>query len=146
MPYYPLHGDAGSGLRAAAERTGATENAVKLAWLLRRSSVVLPIPGTLSLEHLRDNLSALDLDVGDAAAWRVSVLPNGGQRPMQPNGSWLRLLPIGFVVHLLPNGFSCVSLVDDHSLDTRLGCGRKGPSSRPEHEPGGAGPTSRRVS
>jgi hypothetical protein len=34
VPYYPLRGDG--------------ENAVKLAWLLRRSPVVLPIPGTLS--------------------------------------------------------------------------------------------------
>jgi pyridoxine 4-dehydrogenase len=43
-----------------------TENAVKLAWLLRRSSIVLPIPGTLSLGHLRENLAALELDLGDA--------------------------------------------------------------------------------
>ena len=45
---------------------GVTENAVKLAWLLRRSPVVLPIPGTLSIEHLRENLAALELDLRDA--------------------------------------------------------------------------------
>jgi pyridoxine 4-dehydrogenase len=51
---------------AAARRLGVTEHAVKLAWLLRRSPVVLPIPGTLSIEHLRDNLAVLELDLGDA--------------------------------------------------------------------------------
>ena len=43
-----------------------TENAVKLARLLQRSPIVLPIPGTLSLVHLRENLAALELDLGEA--------------------------------------------------------------------------------
>jgi aryl-alcohol dehydrogenase-like predicted oxidoreductase len=66
VPYFPLRGDGGPGVAAAAERLGVTENTVKLAWLLRRSPVVLPIPGTLSIEHLRENLAALELDLGDA--------------------------------------------------------------------------------
>ena len=66
VPYYPLRGDGGRGVASAAERLGVTENAVKLAWLLQRSPVVLPIPGTLSIEHLRENLAALELDLGDA--------------------------------------------------------------------------------
>jgi pyridoxine 4-dehydrogenase len=66
VPYFPLRGDGGPGVAAAAERLGVTRNTVKLAWLLRRSPVVLPIPGTLSLEHLRDNLAALELELGDA--------------------------------------------------------------------------------
>jgi pyridoxine 4-dehydrogenase len=45
-----------------------TVNAIKLAWLLRRSPVVLPIPGTRSIEHLRENLAALEIDLGDVAA------------------------------------------------------------------------------
>jgi pyridoxine 4-dehydrogenase len=65
VPYYPLHGS-GPGVAAAAGRLGVTESAVKLAWLLRRSPVVVPIPGTLSIEHLRENLAALELDLGDA--------------------------------------------------------------------------------
>jgi pyridoxine 4-dehydrogenase len=65
VPYFPLHGS-GPGVAAAAERLGVTENAVKLAWLLQRSPVVAPIPGTLSVEHLRENLAALELDLGDA--------------------------------------------------------------------------------
>jgi aryl-alcohol dehydrogenase-like predicted oxidoreductase len=66
VPYYPLHGRGGPGVEAAAGRLGVTGNAVKLAWLLRRSPVVLPIPGTLSIEHLRENLAALDVDLGGA--------------------------------------------------------------------------------
>jgi pyridoxine 4-dehydrogenase len=61
VPYFPLRGRSGPGLADAARRLGVSENAVKLAWLLRRSPVVLPIPGTLSIEHLRENLAALDL-------------------------------------------------------------------------------------
>jgi pyridoxine 4-dehydrogenase len=66
VPYYPLRGDGGPGVAAVAERLGVTRNTVKLAWLLRRSPVVLPIPGTLSIEHLRENLAALELELGDA--------------------------------------------------------------------------------
>jgi len=66
VPYFPLRGDAGPDAGAVARRLGVTENAVKLAWLLHRSPVVLPIPGTLSIEHLRENLAALELDLGEA--------------------------------------------------------------------------------
>jgi pyridoxine 4-dehydrogenase len=66
VPYFPLRGAGGPGVAAAATRLGVTEHAVKLAWLLRRSPVVLPIPGTLSIDHLRDNLAALELDLGEA--------------------------------------------------------------------------------
>jgi aryl-alcohol dehydrogenase-like predicted oxidoreductase len=66
VPYFPLRGDGGPAVAVAAERLGASESAVKLAWLLRRSPVVLPIPGTLSIEHLRENLAALELDLGVA--------------------------------------------------------------------------------
>jgi aryl-alcohol dehydrogenase-like predicted oxidoreductase len=66
VPYFPLRGDGGPGVAAAAERLGVTENTVKLAWLLHRSPVVAPIPGTLSIEHLRENLAALEIELGDA--------------------------------------------------------------------------------
>jgi aryl-alcohol dehydrogenase-like predicted oxidoreductase len=49
---------------AAAARHGVPENAVKLAWLLRRSPVVPPIPGT-SIQHLREYLAALELEPDD---------------------------------------------------------------------------------
>jgi aryl-alcohol dehydrogenase-like predicted oxidoreductase len=66
VPYFPLRGDGGPDVAATAKRLGVAENAVKLAWLLRRSPVVLPIPGTLSIEHVRENLAALELDLGEA--------------------------------------------------------------------------------
>jgi pyridoxine 4-dehydrogenase len=66
VPYFPLRGDGGPDVAATAKRLAVAENAVKLAWLLRRSPVVLPIPGTLSIEHVRENLAALDLDLGEA--------------------------------------------------------------------------------
>jgi pyridoxine 4-dehydrogenase len=65
VPYYPLRGDGGPAVSAAAERLGVTENQIKLAWLLQRSPAVLPIPGTLAIGHLRENLAALNLDLGD---------------------------------------------------------------------------------
>jgi pyridoxine 4-dehydrogenase len=68
VPFFPLRGNM-PGVAAAAQRLGVTEKAVKLAWLLRRSPVVLPIPGTRSIAHLRENLAALELgDPGDIAA------------------------------------------------------------------------------
>jgi pyridoxine 4-dehydrogenase len=66
VSYFPLRGRGGPGVAAAARRLGVSENAVKLAWLLRRSPVVLPIPGTLSIDHLRENLATVELELGDA--------------------------------------------------------------------------------
>jgi len=51
VPYYPLH--------------GATSEQIALAWLLRRSPATLPIPGTLSLDHLRENLAAAEIELAD---------------------------------------------------------------------------------
>jgi aryl-alcohol dehydrogenase-like predicted oxidoreductase len=63
VPFFPLSGG-GPEVAAAAQRLGVPEHVVKLAWLLRRSPVILPIPGTLSIEHLRENLAAPELDPG----------------------------------------------------------------------------------
>ena len=70
IPWYPL----GSGdlakvdgkLKDAARHTGATPSQVALAWLLERSPVILPIPGTSSIAHFDENLGALDVDLADA--------------------------------------------------------------------------------
>ncbi len=64
VPYFPLRGG-GRAVEEVAARHGVTATAVKLAWLLRRSPAVLPIPGTLSIEHLRENLAALELELTD---------------------------------------------------------------------------------
>jgi len=65
VPYYPLGADAGRAARQAAKRHGATVPQVLLAWLLKRSPAMLPIPGTLSLAHLRENIGALSLELAD---------------------------------------------------------------------------------
>ncbi len=63
VPYFPLKDDAGRVLDEIAARHGATSAQVRLAWLLRRSPVMLPIPGSLSLEHVRENLAALQVEL-----------------------------------------------------------------------------------
>jgi pyridoxine 4-dehydrogenase len=63
VPYFPLRGVGGLAVDDAAERHGASEVQVALAWLLQRPALTLPIPGTLSLEHLRENLGALDIEL-----------------------------------------------------------------------------------
>ena len=57
VPYFPLGGVGGSALAEIAERRGATPAQIALAWLLARSPTMLPIPGTLSLDHLNENLA-----------------------------------------------------------------------------------------
>lgn len=66
VPFFPLRGDGGRLLAEIAERHNATPAQITLAWLLRRSPMMLPIPGTLSLEHLKQNLAALAIELADA--------------------------------------------------------------------------------
>ena len=66
VPFYPLRGhDEVAALSKVATRRGATAAQIALAWLLKRSPTMLPIPGTLSLEHLRENLGALEIELTD---------------------------------------------------------------------------------
>jgi pyridoxine 4-dehydrogenase len=62
LPFFPLAaGNVGQQkpvLSAIAERHGASPSQIALAWLLARSPVILPIPGTSSLAHLEDNWEA----------------------------------------------------------------------------------------
>ena len=64
VAYFPLR-DETPGLREVAARHGATPAQVALAWLLDRSPTTLPIPGTLSIAHVRDNLAALELKLSE---------------------------------------------------------------------------------
>ena len=66
VPYFPLRGGGPPALAEVAGARGATPAQIALAWLLRRSPTMLPIPGTLSLEHLRENLAALEIELSDA--------------------------------------------------------------------------------
>jgi aryl-alcohol dehydrogenase-like predicted oxidoreductase len=69
IPWYPLAaGDlakSGGALDAIVRRTGATPSQVALAWMLKRSPVMLPIPGTSNAAHLEDNVRAADLALSD---------------------------------------------------------------------------------
>ena len=65
VPYRPLRGDTGAPLDEIASRYDATPQQIRLAWLLKRSPSMAPIPGTLSLEHMKRNLAALDLELSD---------------------------------------------------------------------------------
>jgi len=63
VPYFPLRADGGSAVTEIAGRHGATPAQITLAWILRRSPTMVPIPGTLSLEHLRENLAAAEIEL-----------------------------------------------------------------------------------
>jgi pyridoxine 4-dehydrogenase len=65
VPFFPLRGATHAPLDEIASRYDATPQQIILAWLLKRSPSIAPIPGTLSLEHLKTNLAALDLELSD---------------------------------------------------------------------------------
>ena len=73
VPWRPVARAATSGtadpITTIAERLGATRAQIALAWLLRRSPVMVPIPGTSSLAHLEENIAAgtVTLDADDMA-------------------------------------------------------------------------------
>jgi len=71
IPWYPLGSGKlsapGGPLESIASDLGVTVPQVCLAWLLRRSPVMLPIPGTSSLEHLEENCAAVNVTLSDAA-------------------------------------------------------------------------------
>ncbi|HUE67431.1 MAG TPA: aldo/keto reductase [Candidatus Acidoferrum sp.] len=63
VPFYPLRAGRSAAVDEIARRHHATPAQVMLAWLLHRSPVMLPIPGTLSLEHMKENLGALKIQL-----------------------------------------------------------------------------------
>ena len=69
IPWFPLAAGQLSGgdspIRRVAEQWQATPSQVALAWLLARSRVILPIPGTSSVEHLEENVAAADLKIDE---------------------------------------------------------------------------------
>jgi pyridoxine 4-dehydrogenase len=74
IPWFPVASGklakSGSKLDAAAKAHGATVSQLSLAWLLQRSPVILPIPGTTSVEHLEENIGASDVKLS-AAEWEA---------------------------------------------------------------------------
>jgi aryl-alcohol dehydrogenase-like predicted oxidoreductase len=58
----------GGKLDSVAKELGVTVSQLSLAWLLQRSPVMLPIPGTFSLEHLEENVAAAEVNLS-AEEW-----------------------------------------------------------------------------
>lgn len=80
VPFFPLGGFnplQSSILSDVAARLGATPMQVALAWLLRRAPNILLIPGTSSVEHLRENLAAADLNLPDDALIALNAIAGG---------------------------------------------------------------------
>ncbi len=73
IPWFPVAAGKlahpGGKLDAAAKRDGATVSQLSLAWLLQHSPVMLPIPGTSSVEHLEENIAAAGVTLS-AAEWK----------------------------------------------------------------------------
>ena len=69
IPWYPLAaGDLakpGSLLDTIAKRHGAAPSQIALAWVLKRSPVMLPIPGTSKVSHLEENVAAVNIALSD---------------------------------------------------------------------------------
>jgi aryl-alcohol dehydrogenase-like predicted oxidoreductase len=69
IPWYPLSGGALSGsdspLAEIARRRQASPAQIAIAWLLKRSPVMIPIPGTSRRAHLEENVAAADIELSD---------------------------------------------------------------------------------
>ena len=70
IPWFPVAAgklaQTGGALDSAAKKHGATVGQLSLAWLLHRSPVMLPIPGTTSVEHLDENVASGSVKLSDA--------------------------------------------------------------------------------
>jgi pyridoxine 4-dehydrogenase len=73
IPWFPVAAGKlarpGGKLDAAAKKHGSTVSQLSLAWLLHHSPVMVPIPGTSSVDHLEQNIAAADLKLS-AAEWK----------------------------------------------------------------------------
>ena len=78
IPWYPVASGtlarAGGPLDALARGAGVSVAQLSLAWLLRRSPVMMPIPGTKSVAHVEENCAASDVQLDDATYAAVSEL------------------------------------------------------------------------
>jgi pyridoxine 4-dehydrogenase len=87
VPFFPLGGITplqSSILSDVAGELGATPMQVALAWLLHRAPNILLIPGTASLDHLRQNLGAAELTLSDGVLARLNAI---GEKNVSPAAS-----------------------------------------------------------
>ncbi|WP_411962860.1 aldo/keto reductase [Haloferax sp. YSMS24] len=75
IPWFPLgggdFGEKADALSAVATKHDATPQQIAIAWLLERSDVMLPIPGTASVPHLRENVAASHIGLDDDDVTRL---------------------------------------------------------------------------
>lgn len=78
IPWFPLAtgelAKPGGMLQRVAEKLGATASQVALAWLLKKSRVILPIPGTSRVKHLEENTAAATLGLDEATMEQLSAI------------------------------------------------------------------------
>ena len=82
VPFFPLGGFTplqSSTLSAVAAQLEATPMQVALAWLLQRAPNILLIPGTSSVEHLRENLAAAELALPSDTVAVLDQIAHGGE-------------------------------------------------------------------
>jgi pyridoxine 4-dehydrogenase len=77
IPWFPLGAGraAGEVLERIARAHQATPMQVAMAWLLRRSPIMLPIPGTSSVKHLEENVGAASLQLTDEEYQKLFAVP-----------------------------------------------------------------------
>ena len=77
IPWFPLGAGkvAGEVLSRVAKAHGASPTQIAIAWLLRRSPIMLPIPGTSSVEHLEQNVAAASLRLSELEFEELSEVP-----------------------------------------------------------------------
>jgi pyridoxine 4-dehydrogenase len=77
IPWFPLGAGrvAGQLLEQVARAHQAAPHQVALAWLLKRSRIMLPIPGTSSVKHLEENVAAASMELGDEEFQKLSRVP-----------------------------------------------------------------------
>src|SRR6201981_643323 len=77
IPWFPLGAGkvAGEVLNQIAKAHSATPKQVALAWLLRRAPIMLPIPGTSSVQHLDENVAGAALELSDEEYQKLSRVP-----------------------------------------------------------------------
>lgn len=81
LPWAPVrfdHVQVTAAVTGVATRLGATPTQVAIAWLLQHSPVIVPIPGTASIDHLRENMAAADLSL---SASDVAALDSAAAAP-----------------------------------------------------------------
>jgi aryl-alcohol dehydrogenase-like predicted oxidoreductase len=84
IPWYPLSGGALAGqdspLVEIARRHQATPTQIAIAWLLKRSPVMLPIPGTSKIAHLEENVAAAGFELSDDEFDALGEIPQTRKR------------------------------------------------------------------